>query len=100
MVDDPLWVGHSSDSHNLFRPRLRITDQPRIYTVLKVMFAEDGAPMALISENEQEVAYILPADLANWAYDVQLCAACTDSYFPAKIAFQYYEGRFRADFIL
>lgn len=100
MVDDPLWMGHSSDSHNLFRPRLRITDQPRFYTVLKVMFAEDGAPMALISENEQEVAYMLPADLANWAYDVQLCAACTDSFFPAKIAFQYYEGRFRADLIL
>lgn len=97
---DPMGTGHSSEPSNLFRPRLRITDQPRNYDVLKVMFAEDGAPMALIAENGHEVAYLLPVDLAKWAEDVLLCAACSDAFFPAKVAFHYYEGRFRAEFIL
>ena len=56
--------------------------------------------MALIAENGHEVAYLLPVDLAKWAEDVLLCAACSDAFFPAKVAFQYYEGRFRAEFIL
>ena len=99
MDDDPLWVSHSSDPSNLFRPRLRITDQPRIYTVLKVMFAKDGAPMALISDNGHETARLLPASLVNWAEDVLSYAALFDSFFPAKVAFQYSEGRFRADFL-
>lgn len=97
---DPMGTGHSSGPRNLFRPRLRITDQPRNYDVLKVMFAEDDTPMALIAENGHEVAYLLPVDLAKWAEDVLLCAACSDLFFPAKVAFQYSEGRFRAEFIL
>ncbi len=56
--------------------------------------------MALIAENGHEVAYLLPVDLAKWAEDVLLCVACSDAFFPAKVAFQYYEGRFRAEFIL
>lgn len=93
-------TGNSSEPRNLFRPRLRITDQPRNYDVLKVMFAEDDTPMVLIAENGHEVAYLLPVDLAKWAEDVLLCAACSDSFFPAKVVFQYSEGRFRAEFIL
>lgn len=100
MDDDPIWVSNSSDSSNLFRPRLRITGQPRTYTVQGVMFAEDGAPMAVISDNGHETACLLPASLAKWAKDVLSCAALTDSFFPAKVAFQYYEGQFRADFLL
>lgn len=99
MDDDPLWVSHSSDPSNLFLPRLRITDQPRIYTVLKIMFAEDGAPMALISDNGHEIACLLPANLVNWAEYVLSRATLLDSFFPAKVAFQYSEGRFRAEFL-
>lgn len=99
LSDDPLHTGDLSDPKNLFRPRLRITDRPRTYMVMDVMFGEDGAPMALISENGRENAYVLPADLSGWVSMVLSNVVFKDILFPGKVRFQYFEGRFRADFL-
>lgn len=99
LSDDPLYTGDLSDPKILFRPRLRITDQPRTYRVLDVMFGEDGAPMALISENGHENAYVLPADLSGWVSMVLSNVDFKDILFPGKVRFQYFEGRFRAVFL-
>lgn len=89
LSDDPLYTGDLSDPKILFRPRLRITDQPRTYRVLDVMFGEDGAPMALISENGHENAYVLPADLSGWVSTVLSNVDFKVILFPGKVRFQY-----------
>lgn len=99
LSDGPLHTGDLSDPKKLFRPRLRITDRPRTYKVMDVMFGEDDAPMALISENGHESVYILPADLAGWVSMVLSNVVFKDILFPGKVRFQYFEGRFRADFL-
>lgn len=99
LSDDPLYTGDLSDPKILFRPRLRITDQPRTYRVLDVMFGEDGAPMALISENGCETACLLPADLAGWVGMVLSRDDWKDLLFPGNVRFQYSQGRFCADFL-
>jgi len=88
-----------SDPKNLFRPRLRITDRPRTYKVMDVMFGEDGAPMALISENGCETARLLPTDLAGWVGMVLSRDEWKDLLFPGNVKFQYSQGRFCADFL-
>lgn len=99
LSDDPLHTGDLSDSKKLFRPRLRITDRPRTYRVLDVMFADDGSPMALISENGCETACLLPADLAGWVGMVLSREDWKDLLFPGNVRFQYSQGRFCADFL-
>lgn len=99
LSDDPLYTGDLSDPKILFRPRLRITDQPRTYKVMDVKFGEDGAPVALISENGRENAYVLPADLSGWVSMVLSNVDFKVILFPGKVRFQYFEGRFRADFL-
>lgn len=99
LSDDLLHTGDLSDPKNLFHPRLRITDRPRTYRVLDVMFADYGSPMALVSENGCETACLLPADLAGWVGMVLSNVVFKDILFPGKVRFQYFEGRFRADFL-
>ena len=99
LSDDPLHTGDLSDPKNLFRPRLRITDRPRTYKVMDVMFGEDGAPMALISENGCETARLLPTDLAGWVGMVLSRDEWKDLLFPGNVKFQYSQGRFCADFL-
>lgn len=66
---------------------------------MDVNFGEDGAPVALISENGRENAYVLPADLSGWVSMVLSNVVFKDILFPGKVRFQYFEGRFRADFL-
>lgn len=99
LSDDPLHTGDLSDPKKLFRPRLRITDRPRTYKVMDVMFGEDGPPMALVSENGCEAACLLPADLAGWVGMVLSRDDCKDLLFPGNVRFQYFQGRFCADFL-
>lgn len=99
LSDDPLHTGDLRDPNNLFRPRLRITDRPKTYKVMDVMFGEDGSPMALVSENGCETACLLPADLAGWVGMVLSRDDCKDLLFPGNVRFQYFQGRFCADFL-
>lgn len=66
---------------------------------MDVMFGEDGAPMALISVNGHENAYILPADLAGWVSMVLSGDDWKNLLFPGNVRFQYSQGRFCADFL-
>lgn len=66
---------------------------------MDVMFGEDGPPMALVSENGCEAACLLPADLAGWVGMVLSRDDCKVLLIPGNVRFQYFQGRFCADFL-
>lgn len=84
---------HNIRSH--LRPRLSVSDIPTVYNVVKVMLAEDGAPMVVVREPD-DAAYILPDELFGWV-ELLLDTGAVHQLFPCDVQFQIVGGICRAD---
>ena len=89
----------NANSENLFRPRLRLADEPIVHNVVKVMFAEDGAPMAVVRESGKDTAYVLPDDLVGWVSMLVSNEGLADLVLPCDVRFQVVNGRCCADML-
>lgn len=87
------------NSENLFRPRLRVTDEPIVRNVVKVVFAEDGAPMAAVRESGKDTVYVLPDGLVGWVSILVSNEGLADLVFPCDVRFQVVNGRCCADIL-
>ena len=92
------WKADIGKPSNLFRPRLRVTDEPIVYNVVKVVLAEDGAPMVVVHESTEDATYVLPDGLAGRAslivHDEDMA-----ELFPCEVKFQIANGRHYADIL-
>lgn len=86
---------HTIQSH--LRPRLRVSDIPTVYDVVKVMLAEDGAPMVVVRESD-DTTYILPDELVGWV-ELLLETGAVHQLFPSDVRFQIVGGICRADIL-
>lgn len=86
---------HNIQSH--LRPRLRVSDIPTVYDVVKVMLAEDGAPMVVVRESD-DTTYILPDELVEWV-ELLLETGAVHQLFPCDVRFQIVGGICRADIL-
>lgn len=89
----------NANSENLFRPRLRLADEPIVHNVVKVMFAEDGAPMAVVRESGKDTAYVLPDDLVGWVSMLVSNEGLADLVLPCDVRLQIVNGRCCADIL-
>ena len=92
------WEAGIGKPSNLFRPRLSVSDEPMVCNVVKVMLAEDGAPMVVVHESNEDAIYVLPDGLAGWA---SLIVHNEDmvELFPCDVQFQIANGRHCADIL-
>lgn len=79
------------------RPRLKVSDTPTVYNVVKVMLAEDGAPMIVVRESD-DMAFILPDELVGWV-ELLLDMGAVHQLFPCDVRFQIVNGVCRADIL-
>lgn len=66
---------------------------------MKVMFAEDGAPMAVVRESGKDAAYVLPEDLVGWVSMLVSNEGLADLVLPCDVRFQVVNGRCCADML-
>lgn len=92
----PWRVGAHNICSNL-RPRLKVSDKSTVYNVIKVMLAEDGAPMIVVRESD-DVAYILPDELIGWV-ELLLDTGADNWLFPCDVRFQIVGGICRAEML-
>ena len=92
-------TGVARSPEALFRSRLRVTDEPIVYNVVTVAFADDGAPMVVVRESGEDVAYALPDELAGWAAMLLAGGDATGLLFPGYVQFQIANGHFCADIL-
>lgn len=83
----------NANSENLFRPRLRVADEPIVRNVVKVMLAEDGAPMVVVRESGKDTVYVLPDGLVGWVSMLVSNEGLADLVLPCDVRFQVVNGR-------
>lgn len=93
------WEVDISKPRNLFRPRLRVSDEPIVCNVVKVILAEDGAPMVVVHESGKDAIYMLPDGLAEWASLFVHDEDLAELLFPSDVQFQIVDGRHCADIL-
>lgn len=91
------WRAGVHDIQPHLRPRLRVSDTPTVYNVIKVMLAEDGAPMVVVRESDN-TAFILPDELVGWV-ELLLDMGAVHQLFPRDVRFQIVDGVCRADIL-
>lgn len=74
-----------------------MSDTPTVYNVVKVMLAEDGAPMIVVRESD-DMAFILPDELVGWV-ELLLDMGAVHQLFPCDVRFQIVNGVCRADIL-
>ena len=93
------WEVDISKPGNLFRPRLRVSDEPMVCNVVKVMLAEDGAPLVVVRESGKDAIYVLPDELAGWASLFAHDEDLAELLFPSDVQFQIVNGCHCADIL-
>lgn len=89
----------NANSENLFRPRLRFGDEPIVRNAVKVMLAEDGAPMVVVRESGKDTVYVLPDGLVGWVSMLVSNEGLADLVLPCDVRFQVVNGRCCADML-
>lgn len=93
------WEADIDKPSNRFRPRLSVSDEPMVCNVVKVVLAEDGAPMVVVRESGKDAIYVLPDELAEWASLFVHDEDLAELLFPSDVQFQIVNGRHCADIL-